>query len=79
MAAGEPKYEPGTKGHVVAYGDPENTFTFDIDNEGAVVNLRPTDPESVSADMIAHPENAPEEPAAETIVEPEVAQDSLSD
>lgn len=37
------KYAPGSKGHVVAFGSEGNTFTFDLDETGGVINLRPTD------------------------------------
>jgi hypothetical protein len=66
--------KPGTKGIKIAFGDPENTWTYDLDESGAVINLLPTEgnEQAPNADMLGEapivepePEAEPEAPAAE--------------
>jgi hypothetical protein len=53
MADKDKPLEPGTKGHKIAFGDKDNVWVYDLDENGGTINLRPEGepaPEAPEAD-----------------------------
>lgn len=63
------QYEPGTKGHTLAFGSEGNTWSFDVDTDGNIVNLQPANDNTEVAAIKAEAEALVEDDAAEPVAE----------